>query len=522
MKGLILDNFGFRPTNEQNLAAQMMAEFVFEQSRESVFVLRGYAGTGKTSLVGALVRSLDQLKQKSVLMAPTGRAAKVFALHAQHPAYTIHKRIYRQKSFTGEMLDFLQDVNLMKHTLFIVDEASMIANSGMGGSPFGTGRLLDDLIHFVYSGEGCRLMLVGDTAQLPPVGEDESPALSTMMLEGYGLPVREITLTEVVRQLDGSGILWNATMLRQLLTEEQLFAFPRLRVAGFKDVICLSGSDLIEELELSYYHCGTDQTIVITRSNVRANAFNKGIRGRILGQEEELSGGDLVMVVKNNYHWVAPSGTPEEPPTSNSQPSTLNSQPSTLNSPLDPGHSALGDPSTLNAQRSTPAMDFIANGDVAEVRRVRRQREMHGFRFADVILSFPDFDDQEVEATVILDTLSSEAPALTRAQQEQLFQRVWDDYPELTNKRDRMKALKQDMYFNALQIKYAYAVTCHKAQGGQWQRVFLDQGYITEDMLSPDYFRWLYTAVTRATDRLYLLNWPKMELDDASLLCEGT
>lgn len=496
MKGLILDNFGFRPTHEQDLAAKMISEFIFEQHRESVFVLRGYAGTGKTSLVGALVRSLDQLQQKTVLMAPTGRAAKVFALHAQHPAYTIHKRIYRQKSFTGEMLDFLQDINLMKHTLFIVDEASMIANSGTGNSPFGTGRLLDDLVQFVYSGEGCRLMLVGDTAQLPPVGEDESPALSTEMLEGYGLPVHEITLTEVVRQLDGSGILWNATMLRQLLMNEELFAFPRLRVAGFEDIICLSGNDLIEELEQAYYHCGTDETIVITRSNARANAFNKGIRGRILGQEEELSGGDMVMVVKNNYHWVQKSQKPHE----TKGPHETDG--------LDEQHKLAG-----QHEAYENSMEFIANGDVAVVRRVRWEREMHGFRFADVTLSFPDYDEQEVEATVLLDTLHSEAPALTREQQEQLFQRVWDDYPELTNKRDRMKAVKQDMYFNALQIKYAYAVTCHKAQGGQWQRVFLDQGYMTEEMLSPDYFRWLYTALTRATERLYLLNWPAAELE---------
>ena len=496
MKGLILDNFGFRPTHEQDLAAKMISEFIFEQHRESVFVLRGYAGTGKTSLVGALVRSLDQLQQKTVLMAPTGRAAKVFALHAQHPAYTIHKRIYRQKSFTGEMLDFLQDINLMKHTLFIVDEASMIANSGTGNSPFGTGRLLDDLVQFVYSGEGCRLMLVGDTAQLPPVGEDESPALSTEMLESYGLPVHEITLTEVVRQLDGSGILWNATMLRQLLMNEELFAFPRLRVTGFEDIICLSGNDLIEELEQAYYHCGTDETIVITRSNARANAFNKGIRGRILGQEEELSGGDLVMVVKNNYHWVQKSQKPHE----TKGPHETDG--------LDEQHKLAG-----QHEAYENSMEFIANGDVAVVRRVRWEREMHGFRFVDVTLSFPDYDEQEVEATVLLDTLHSEAPALTREQQEQLFQRVWDDYPELTNKRDRMKAVKQDMYFNALQIKYAYAVTCHKAQGGQWQRVFLDQGYMTEEMLSPDYFRWLYTALTRATERLYLLNWPAAELE---------
>lgn len=461
----------------------MMAEFVFEQSRESVFVLRGYAGTGKTSLVGALVRSMDQLKQKTVLMAPTGRAAKVFALHAAHPAYTIHKRIYRQKAFSGEMVDFLQGVNLLKHALFIVDEASMISNDEMGGSAFGTGRLLDDLIQYVYSGEGCRLMLVGDTAQLPPVGQEESPALATEMLQGYGLPVHEVTLTEVVRQLSDSGILWNATLLRRLLAEENLFAFPRLRVEGFQDVVVLSGNDLIEELEQAYYHCGTDQTIVITRSNVRANAFNQGIRGRVLGMEEELSSGDMVIVVKNNYHWVRPEKEEEK----------------------------------AQDRQVMPSMDFIANGDAAVVKRVRREREMHGFRFADVTLTFPDYEDTEVEATVLLDTLQSEAPALTRAQQEQLFQRVWDDYPELTTKQQRMKAVKEDMYFNALQIKYGYAVTCHKAQGGQWQRVFVDQGYVTEDMLAPDYFRWLYTALTRATEKVYLLNWPKAEMDEVSM-----
>ena len=461
----------------------MMAEFVFEQSRESVFVLRGYAGTGKTSLVGALVRSMDQLKQKTVLMAPTGRAAKVFALHAAHPAYTIHKRIYRQKAFSGQMVDFLQGVNLLKHALFIVDEASMISNDEMGGSAFGTGRLLDDLIQYVYSGEGCRLMLVGDTAQLPPVGQEESPALATEMLQGYGLPVHEVTLTEVVRQLSDSGILWNATLLRRLLAEEDLFAFPRLRVEGFQDVVVLSGNDLIEELEQAYYHCGTDQTIVITRSNVRANAFNQGIRGRVLGMEEELSSGDMVIVVKNNYHWVRPEKEEEK----------------------------------AQDRQAMPPMDFIANGDAAVVKRVRREREMHGFHFADVTLTFPDYEDTEVEATVLLDTLQSEAPALTRAQQEQLFQRVWDDYPELTTKQQRMKAVKEDMYFNALQIKYGYAVPCHKAQGGQWQRVFVDQGYVTEDMLAPDYFRWLYTALTRATEKVYLLNWPKAEMDEVSL-----
>ena len=478
MRGLILENFGFRPTKEQEIAAEMMSYFLFQRNADSIFVLRGYAGTGKTSLVGALVRSLVQLKQQVVLMAPTGRAAKVFALHAGHPAFTIHRRIYRQKSFTGEMTDFLQGVNLLRHTLFIVDEASMIANSGAGASAFGSGCLLDDLVHFVYSGEGCRLMLVGDTAQLPPVGEEESPALATEMLQGYGLQVHEMTLTEVVRQLEGSGILWNATRLRRMLADDDLYAFPQLRLAGFADIVHLPGSELIEALEQAYYQCGTDGTIVVTRSNARANVYNQGIRARILDYDSELASGDQVIVVKNNYHWLKPES---------------------------------GEESTRQS-----SMDFIANGDIAVVRRMRGERQEHGFRFADILLSFPDYDDLEVEATAILDTLHSEAPALTRQQQESLFQHVWEDYPELTTKRERMKAVKEDPYFNALQIKYAYAVTCHKAQGGQWERVFIDQGYVTEDMLSADYFRWLYTALTRATERVYLVNWPRQELDAES------
>lgn len=464
MKGLLLNNFGFRPTQEQEKAAQLLSEFIFDRDDRRVFLLKGYAGTGKTSLVGALVRSMSQLKQRTVLMAPTGRAAKVFSLHAQHPAFTIHKRIYRQKAFSGEMTDFLQGVNLLQHTLFIVDEASMIANEGLNGAAFGTGRLLDDLIQFVYYGESCRLMLVGDTAQLPPVGEELSPALIPDFLKGYGLNVMDVTLTEVVRQLSESGILWNATQLRRLISEELTEGFPDIHFSPFTDIVRVTGNDLIETLEQSYYQCGTDQTIVITRSNARANAYNRGIRGRILGYEEELSGSDQVIIVKNNYHW----GKGQE-----------------------------------------SAMDFIANGDVAVVRRLRRERTEYGFRFADATLHFPDYDNIEIEATLLLDTLQSEAPALTRSQQETLFQQVWDDYPELTNKRDRMKAVKEDPYFNALQVKYAYAITCHKAQGGQWQRVFIDQGPLAEDMLTPDYYRWLYTALTRATETVYLVNWPQ-------------
>ncbi|MCR4995245.1 MAG: AAA family ATPase [Bacteroidales bacterium] len=487
MAAFILDNFGFKATKEQEKAAERMSQFIFQHDADSLFVLKGFAGTGKTSLVGALVRSMDVLKQRTVLMAPTGRAAKVFALHAHHPAFTIHKRIYRQKSFTGSMTDFLQNVNLMKHTLFIVDEASMISNESRGGSVFGTGRLLDDLIQFVYSGEGCRLMLVGDTAQLPPVGEELSPALDAVALGGYGLHVEEMTLTEVVRQLSDSGILWNATLLRRMMSAGETQALPHLRFQGFADVVAVPGNELIEALEQAYWQVGQDQTIVVTRSNVRANAYNQGIRGRILGLEEELTSGDQLMVVKNNYHWIKAA---EDGGTA-------------AGSEREAAAGSEGDVS------AAAAMDFIANGDVAVVRRLRNERSVHGFRFADVSLRFPDYDDVETDATILLDTLASEAPTLTHEQQEVLFQKVWDDYPEITTKRERMAAVKADPFFNALQVKYAYAITCHKAQGGQWQRVFIDQGYVTEEMLTPEYFRWLYTALTRATERVCLVNWPE-------------
>ena len=276
----------------------------------------------------------------------------------------------------------------------------------------------------------------------------------------------------------------NATRLRHLLADNELSTFPQLHLTGFADIVLLPGNELIEALEQAYYQCGTDNAIVITRSNARANVYNNGIRARVLDYDEELTSGDQIIIVKNNYHWL--KGDNSESPARSEE------------------------------SERAPSMDFIANGDVAIVRRVRHERKMHGFRFADISLRFPDYEDLEVEGTVILDTLISEAPALTHEQQEMLFQRVWDDYPELTAKRDRMKAVKDDPYFNALQIKYAYAITCHKAQGGQWQRVFIDQGYMTEDMLSSDYFRWLYTALTRATERVYLVNWPKQELDEES------
>lgn len=463
----IKENFPYQPTSEQEIAIKSLSVFLLSKRDGMLFLLRGYAGTGKTSLVGALVKTLDRLQQKSVLLAPTGRAAKVFSAYSGHPAFTIHKKIYRQQAFSNEVGNFSLNDNLTTHTLYIVDEASMISNEGLSGAMFGTGRLLDDLVQYVYSGQGCRLLLLGDTAQLPPVGEEQSPALFADALKGYGLEVVEADLTQVVRQMQQSGILWNATRLRRLIADEDCFSLPKIRVSGFADIRMLPGAELIDELSACYDRDGLEETIVICRSNKRANLYNKGIRAQILWREEELSTGDLLMVAKNNYYWT----------------------------------------------ERLKEMDFLANGETAVVRRVRRTRELYGFRFADVTLSFPDYDDLELEANLLLDTLHSDAPALPKGDNDRLFYAVLEDYADIPLKRDRMKKMKADPHYNALQVKYAYAVTCHKAQGGQWKNVFLDQGYMTDEYLTPDYFRWLYTAFTRATGTLYLVNYPKEQLE---------
>ena len=463
----IKENFSYQPTFEQEIAVKSLSEFLLSTANETVFVLRGYAGTGKTSLVGALVKAMDKLQQKSVLLAPTGRAAKVFSAYAGHPAFTIHKKIYRQQAFSNEVSNFSINDNLTTHTLYIVDEASMISNEGLSGSMFGTGRLLDDLVEFVYSGAGCRLLLMGDTAQLPPVGEEQSPALVTEALKGYGLNVTEVDLTQVVRQVQASGILWNATQIRRLIAEEECYSLPKIKVSGFPDIKVVPGDELIETLTGCYEKDGMDETIVGCRSNKRANIYNKGIRAQILYREDELNTGDLLMIAKNNYYWT----------------------------------------------ERYKEMDFIANGEIAVVRRVRRTRELYGFRFAEVVLSFPDYNDFEIEANLLLDTLHSDAPALPKTENDRLFYSVLEDYADITVKRERMKKMKADPHYNALQVKYAYAVTCHKAQGGQWQNVFLDQGYMSDEYLTPDYFRWLYTAFTRASKTLYLVNYPKEQIE---------
>ena len=486
LKDLILHHFGLKPTEDQSKVIDSLCQFILTPDADSVFILRGFAGTGKTSLVSALVRTMEQLERECVLMAPTGRAAKVFSLYADHPAFTIHKRIYRQKSIDKDSI-FTLNYNMRQNLLFICDEASMIANDEyLSGSLYGTGRLLDDLIHFVYGGKGCRLILMGDTAQLPPVGDEESPALSDEYMGGYGLQVVSHTLTEVVRQAESSGILWNATHLRTLLENEDIFDFPKIRFKGFPDVVNISGNELIEALEECYHRDGEDETIVVTRSNKRANIYNNGIRAQVLWREEPLEGGDMLMVAKNNYYWTEKLA-------------------------LEYLANAKAEGKTPEEAETVP-FDFIANGDTAIIRRVRNERTFYGFTFADASLEFPDYDDFQMDVTVLLDTLQAEAPALTKQQQDTLYNNIMEDYagdPTLRSKQDKLKALRQDPYNNALQIKYAYAVTCHKAQGGQWTNVFIDQGYMTEELLSPDYFRWLYTALTRATQRIFFVNWPK-------------
>lgn len=522
----VVREFGFTPTHDQLNALETFARFLADREQNCVMVMRGSAGTGKTSLAGAMVRTFTRLGQKLLLMAPTGRAAKVFAMNSGHTAFTIHRKIYREKSYSGIGGQFNLNDNMHKNTLFMIDEASMIGRGGEMTSDFGTGDLLSDLVQFVYNGQNCRMLLVGDCAQLPPVGEEEAPALHAEVLEAMGLKVYECDLREVLRQSQDSGILVNATYIRSLtpgpsprrgevqlesdsglidsnMGESRLnsslsprrgeillqsnsgldfsefscdnllkVGLPRIRFKGFADIVMVPGDELVERISSSYADVGMDETMVVTRSNKRANVYNQGIRATVLDREDELCTGDLLMVVKNKY----------------------------LDKP----------------QGDHGQLAFIANGDRVKVQRVRNIRELFGFRFADVWLQFPDYNDFEMQQTVILDTLTTEAPALTHEQQEQLYEAVMEDYADIPLKRDRMAKLKQDEYFNALQIKYAYAVTCHKAQGGQWAHVYIDQGYMTDDMLTPDYIHWLYTAFTRATEKLFLVNWPKAQTEEAN------
>jgi len=457
----LLENLDFEPTLGQEDLIRELGIFLESADSKEIMLVKGYAGTGKTTLVKSLVRTLNSLKQKSVLLAPTGRAAKVLTAYSGQAAWTIHKKIYRQKSGSDGLGEFVLDRNLHKNTCFIVDEASMIGDRSPEAF-FGTGDLLRDLVDYVEAGSQCRLVLVGDTAQLPPVGLDMSPALDPERLESFGYGVREIELTDVVRQAEGSGILYNATSIRNLITDG-LKDYPRFDFNSFPDVTLISGSDILESISSSYDLYGSADTIVVTRSNKRANKFNAGIRSQILWREEQLSPGDLLMVVKNNYFW----------------------------------------------KDEDKRIDFIANGDIIRVEKVLSNEEVHGHRFANILVSLPDYRDIEMEVKVLLDVIDLESPSLDYTQQKALYLSVSEDYPNEPSKRKVAEKISTDPFYNALQVKFAYAVTCHKAQGGQWKSVFLDQGYFTAEMLSLDYLRWLYTAFTRASEKLYLVNFSK-------------
>ena len=453
------ENFPFSLTNDQQRAITKIVEFIFKPSSEEIFLLKGYAGTGKSSLIGALVKTMSQLQQKTVLLAPTGRAAKVFSMYSGEPAFTIHKKIYRQKSMTDSGASFSLTQNLHQNTLFIVDEASMISNASTDSSFFGTGRLLDDLVEYVYSSPNCKLLLLGDTAQLPPVKQDISPAMDVYELQSYGLNVSESTLTEIMRQSEESGILYNATLLRNALSSGLTSNSPKLKLDNFTDVERISGNDLVEEISGCYSRDGFEETIVISRSNKNVNIYNNGIRNSVLYREEEISNGDLLMVTKNNYFWL----------------------------------------------KEEEKVDFIANGEFVEVLRIRSQEEMYGLRFCDVVLHHKNYDI-EFEAKISLDALHSETSGTSYQQSNMLYGALTEEYAHIGSKRDRYKQIKDNPYFNALQVKYGYAVTCHKAQGGEWKNVFIDLGYINPKHLGDNFYRWLYTSITRSTQMLYLVN----------------
>jgi exodeoxyribonuclease V len=453
-------NLGNTPTDDQSDALKKLAGYICDNNNDVIFLMTGYAGTGKTSIISSVVKTLELLRMRSVLLAPTGRAAKVLASYSGRQAFTIHKKIYRQKSSKDGLGSFSLDRNLHKDTFFIVDEASMVSNSSGDSSLFGSGKLLDDLIEYVYSGTDCKLILVGDTAQLPPVGSTLSPALDPSSLEEYGFGLISCELRQVVRQSESSGVLMNATRVRLQVAETNL-VHPSIDCINYKDTIRITGEELIDEISSAYGTCGMEGTIIVVNSNKQANRYNQGIRNRIFFREEEICPGDMVMVVKNNYFII---------------------------------------------DEQEDGAGFIANGDIAEVKKIRKYEERYGFRFADMVLKFPDYN-LEVESKVMMDVLHLDTPALPSEKNRELFQNVIADYLNIRTRRKQFEAVKSNPYFNALQIKFAYAVTCHKAQGGQWGRVFIDQGMFNRNEITIDYLRWFYTALTRSTEKVYLVNF---------------
>lgn len=460
INSILLRNLGHTPTSGQEVVLDMLSEVILDPGKREIILLKGFAGTGKTTLIRSFVKVLFELQLKSVLLAPTGRAAKVLANIAGKDAFTIHKKIYRQRSSKDGFGKFVLEKNLHSNTFFIVDEASMISNSSFDNSIFGSGRVLDDLVKYVYNDKRCKLILIGDTAQLPPVGLEISPALDPSVLKGYGMTVGEGFLDEVVRQSEDSGILFNATKVRKLLSKKS-FELPSVKLENFTDITRVFGVDMVEEITSTYDRDGLENSIIVVRSNKMANRYNQGIRNEILWREEEVSTGDYLMVVKNNYFWL----------------------------------------------QENESVGFIANGDILEILKIKGYQERYGFRFADMVLKLLDYTNIEFEAKVLLDTLHVEAASLSNEENKKLFYSILEDYSEESSKKKQFESVRDNKFFNALQVKFGYAVTCHKAQGGQWKNVFIDQGFLSENMVNIEYLRWLYTAITRATSKLYLVNF---------------
>ncbi len=460
LRDALINALGLEPTACQVKMFDRLAEFISDKEYEDgIMLINGYAGTGKTSAISALVRLLKEHEQKYVLMAPTGRSAKVLSGYTGHSSYTVHKQIYRQKSLKDGIGSFVLDINRNKDTIFIVDEASLISSGTNETALFGSGNLLDDLVKYVRMSSGNRLILIGDSAQLPPVGEEISNALNPEYLKRYG-EVMYVQLKSVVRQVQNSGILYNATLLRQMIENYTGTAFPNFEIEKFSDIERIRGDELIEKITGSFDKYSADETIILCRSNKRANRYNQGIRSKILYREERINRGDKLMVVKNCYQF---SDQVEE-------------------------------------------IEFIANGDIAELIKISNYEERYGLNFAKAILSFPDYGNLELEARIILDTLESESASLNAEQQKALFEGVMEDYAHIKQKRKRVAAVREDAYYNALQIKYAHAITCHKSQGGQWKAVFIDNPFWKESVTKDD-LKWLYTALTRATNKIYFINF---------------
>lgn len=459
IKSEILSKLSFNPTVGQIDAIESLASFVVNPKPNSCILLKGFAGTGKTSIIAGYVKTLEKLKIKYELLAPTGRAAKVLTEYSGAKAHTIHKCIYRQKNMQEGLGRFVLNFNKQTNAIFIVDEASMLSNASFEDNAFGSGKLLSDLIEFIRQGNNCRLILVGDTAQLPPIGLDISPALDYSELTNFNLDVTEIFLDEVVRQQAESGILHNATQIRTILDSNRIET-PKFCVDRFNDVKKITGGELLEYLSDEYNKNGREGNVVICYSNKRANRYNNGIRSRILFHEEELSVGDYLMVARNSYFWVD----------------------------------------------DMPDIGFIANGDIVEITRIGKRYDMYGFKFADVTIKLLDDNRQLIDVRIILDSLMMDGPSMSSEHMKDLYQQIAQDYMHVKQK-ERLKKIKEDPFFNAMQVKFAYAVTCHKAQGGQWPNIFIDQGFFKPEMLTREYLRWLYTAITRATNKVFLVNF---------------